>query len=441
MTMTVSTQAQDLWYEAYERGLEAIKQSDWALAEQKLTEAIQKRPEQGRRVRFYGVLFQSYLPQYYLAIVYYHQGRWAEAAELFRSVEQAGLVTTADVEYDELNGYLRNTEAALNGLIDQERANAQAASLADALQTARTALSRAEAQEAHARPAAYDSAIAAADAALALDPGNDEILAIRHKAVQGLNDSVVLSNEFDSLIQRARVATADGEYEDARRLASDAAALDVDTLRVRGVVDEINKAEGSRYLALARSALREGNTELARENASRASDLGLDRTFVNNLIEEARQFEETLKLLRALVDEGRWLDAEPIAGQAVGVSPESAEVKALAQQVMEELARIDDLEALTRAGIRAFYLGSYEQSRQLLEVVVQQSPTSSRASLYIACSLAALGLLNPPMDPKTLQTARGLYQIANQGQTDFSADRQFISPRIIDLLEQRSVQR
>jgi hypothetical protein len=109
--------AQQTFYAAYEDALDALKQRDWAKAEQLLKLALQRNPRQGRRVLFYGTRREDYLPEFYLAIVYLNQQRAQEALDLFAKVEKAGLVAAGSREHPELQRLTIDARA----IVDKQR--------------------------------------------------------------------------------------------------------------------------------------------------------------------------------------------------------------------------------------------------------------------------------------------------------------------------------
>lgn len=68
------------FHESYEEGLKAARGGDWNTVVQKMTEAISKKPGEGKKVKFYGVVFRPYFPFYYRGVAYLKLNRLAEAA-------------------------------------------------------------------------------------------------------------------------------------------------------------------------------------------------------------------------------------------------------------------------------------------------------------------------------------------------------------------------
>ncbi len=93
---SVSAEAAELWYEQYDSGLKAVAASDWSAAETRLKAAMQLQPKQGKQVRAYGTRFIRYIPAYYLGVVYFNQGRSADALNQFQNISNSGLIEKGD---------------------------------------------------------------------------------------------------------------------------------------------------------------------------------------------------------------------------------------------------------------------------------------------------------------------------------------------------------
>jgi hypothetical protein len=98
--------AQGLWWESYRDGLAAWQQEDWPRAESNLKEALAKRPEQGRNVPVPGRPGITYLPQYYLGLVYVRQRRFQEAIDVLQKVQRTKLVEERHPEFRDLQAAL-----------------------------------------------------------------------------------------------------------------------------------------------------------------------------------------------------------------------------------------------------------------------------------------------------------------------------------------------
>jgi hypothetical protein len=94
-----------------------------------------------------------------------------------------------------------------------------------------------------------------------------------------------------------------------------------------------------------------------------------------------------------------------------------------------------DIARIEREAVRQFFRGDYHGAKATLESSVNNKRVSPRIYLYLACSNAALSLLDgPSRNDALLQQARQQYAQAQPQRNPFTADRQYISPRILELL-------
>lgn len=91
-----------LWYQAYDEGVRAAQQGDWATAVPALEAAKRGGPAPGRRVLFQGDRVDVFNPDYYLGLAYNATKRFNEADAAFARVAAANLIGPSDRLYDEL---------------------------------------------------------------------------------------------------------------------------------------------------------------------------------------------------------------------------------------------------------------------------------------------------------------------------------------------------
>ena len=111
-----------VWYDEYDAGLKAIAAKDWTSAEARLNKAIQLQPKQGRQVLAYGVRFVRYIPQYYLGVVHFHQGRYAEALQRLEKIQKAQLIAKGDPEFSEMIRMLQLATEQLKPKAEEKKA-------------------------------------------------------------------------------------------------------------------------------------------------------------------------------------------------------------------------------------------------------------------------------------------------------------------------------
>lgn len=86
------------FHESYEEGLKSARGGDWNTVIQKMTEAIAKKPGEGKKVKFYGVVFRPYFPFYYRGVAYLKLNRLAEAAADLQKATGVGELDLGSVE-------------------------------------------------------------------------------------------------------------------------------------------------------------------------------------------------------------------------------------------------------------------------------------------------------------------------------------------------------
>lgn len=120
------------WYQAYQDGVRQVQQRNWQAAITSLLAAKRSGPAPGRRIPFYGDVFNDYLPDYYLGLAYTNTLQYKEAAAAFDAVQKTGLITAKDREYAELT---RQSAAVTSALAKQDVAPSSPANAGPAAQT------------------------------------------------------------------------------------------------------------------------------------------------------------------------------------------------------------------------------------------------------------------------------------------------------------------
>lgn len=97
----------DLWYEHYERGLDAIKSQHWDQAVQELQKAYELRKNPGTSVRTYGMNFVNYHPYLQLGIAYFNLGRFDAALQAFDTETGYGAIAKSESDLRNLQTFRR----------------------------------------------------------------------------------------------------------------------------------------------------------------------------------------------------------------------------------------------------------------------------------------------------------------------------------------------
>ena len=106
------------WYQAYADGKRAFDQKNWQAAVDSL-EASKRAgaPKPGRKIPFYGDVYDDFLPDYYLGMAYVNLKQYAQADRAFAAVRASGVIGPRDREYAQLE---TQATVARNGLQTQE---------------------------------------------------------------------------------------------------------------------------------------------------------------------------------------------------------------------------------------------------------------------------------------------------------------------------------
>jgi len=178
--------------------------------------------------------------------------------------------------------------------------------------------------------------------------------------------------------------------------------------------------------------LTNGRVDAARSRAAEARALGLDEGRV-------AEFEKTIEIAvveantQTALNKQDWPEAQRLTADLRRLDPRNARAASFDAAIAKGLASA--AAALTRKALRAFFGGDYQTTINLLEPAAADAQPSPRALFYLACSHAALALLESPRGDERLQKGRQLYTRARKGTETFAVDRRFISPQVLRALE------
>jgi hypothetical protein len=102
------------WYQAYADGKRAFDQQNWQAAVDSFEASKRARaPKPGRKIPFYGDVYDDYLPDYYLGLAYVNLKQYAQAERAFAAVRASGVIGPRDREYAQLQSQENVARAAL----------------------------------------------------------------------------------------------------------------------------------------------------------------------------------------------------------------------------------------------------------------------------------------------------------------------------------------
>lgn len=85
------------FFDSYKEGIDAVRQKNWQVVVQKMTEAIGKNPREGKATRTYGNIFIAYHPYYYRGIAYFSLSEFEKAISDLQRATGAGEVDLGSV--------------------------------------------------------------------------------------------------------------------------------------------------------------------------------------------------------------------------------------------------------------------------------------------------------------------------------------------------------
>jgi hypothetical protein len=168
----------------------------------------------------------------------------------------------------------------------------------------------------------------------------------------------------------------------------------------------------------------------ARQAASQAKALGVDNSRADALL-KATDIQDMQSQINTQLRARAWSAAGSLADRLAGLDPANPAIRRARQEAARGLA-VDEGKRLERDGLMAFYRGDYQRALDTLGKVAADVKTP-RVAFYLACSTAALGLIQD--DKSKLQRAHELFQQARPKDNPFTVDRKYISPSIIRVLD------
>jgi tetratricopeptide (TPR) repeat protein len=189
----------------------------------------------------------------------------------------------------------------------------------------------------------------------------------------------------------------------------------------------------------ARAALTDGRWSEARTAATSAKALGVDNRQADDLLKSVDVEEFTARVTNRVAARA-WPEAAAAVENLSKVDPANPLIATTQKTIASGIA-VDEVLRLERTGIGAFYRGDYQGALSALgqaRIDVAPAPDRDRIRLYIACSNAALAILEGANGKTRLQRAQELFRQLRPNQDLFAVDRRYISPQILSALQGRS---
>ena len=396
LTVPAPARAQVAWAKAYEDGIKAFEDGNYALAEQKLIEARDhpRAPDQSRRANFSSVVYKPFVPDLYLGVIAARRGRAAEAKQILERVLGKLITPGERKEYALATGALQEAQAALNRPTEKapETRTAENKPVAPLPLPANPPRPQQQQQP--------TTTIATPANTVTPTPSNNTGTAATPPPVRPTPpaaDPAWLAG-FRRAMSASRASLQQGRYAEARSNLAAATAAPIDAARrdeAEALRREIDSAQG----AAVQQVVERARQAIRRKDATTATS--------------------EVAALRALAP----------GHAAIG------ELTRGINSLVEGLDRTARLANAERTGVKLFLSGQYQQAAEVLEQAVDQSLTSPRVYLFLASSRGAQALL-ASQDRRTalVAAARKHYALAKPGAGALRADEKFISPSILQLL-------
>ncbi len=277
-------------------------------------------------------------------------------------------------------------------------------------------------------------------------------------------DAEQRGRDADQIVQRARTAidnrNAAGAAQEIARLAeanpqhSSLGQLRNDLRSLEASLKQPSNQPFQKFVADARTHIQAHRYADARASADSAFKAAGDASS-RQQVEQLRSEIDTAEQRRRTQESGRavklaWTAlaaGNPGAARSqieviAGLDPQNSELPKLRAGLAKFEPRPPptttagaDIARIEREAMRQFFSKDYQGAKATLQSSLKAGRTSPRIYLYLACSDAALSLLSgPSQDAALLQQARQHYAQAKPQENGFAADRQYISPRILQLL-------
>jgi hypothetical protein len=255
-------------------------------------------------------------------------------------------------------------------------------------------------------------------------------LNLDNQQVDALVGDISRQENFESLLTKAQKSYDGRQFADARVSAQQARNLNVDNPKVDALIAEIGRHERfEAAIASARTALDANRFADARRAITQARAMNVDEAAATGLSRRV-DVQDLTKQLESLVAAKSMAAMPAVIEKLDAIDPRNRTVFA-ARSLMAASASDDQKE---RLGVGQFYRGEYA------DAVAALSPLSDsgrmRAHLYLACSKAALALIerNPEKRQSLEREARQHLQPVRARPAAFASDLRYLSPSIVQML-------
>lgn len=464
-----NVRADELWYQAYDSALKAIKANNWTLAETELKIAIKSGPKKQKKdTKTYGVgNYIDYFPDYYLGLVYYNLGKYPEAISQFQSAERNGLQSEDAQLFAEMST-LRQTASEQIAKANQPKTPSE-----DELNTVRSSLAECKFDDAAktlgslkskygelSQLTKLDETIRSSQNEVADDLKTGKDLFDSGKLDQAYGKVSAAQNKCPSYPGVSELLTQVSRAQADKLLADAASLIDQNVLSDASVkINEAEKKDSSnKLIAQLRSRIKK-QTEIdqlvnkaaerlsvkqfaaARQYLKQAQDAGLNAAALNETAKAIDLAETFYALDGAVKNKDRAL-AQELYDKAKSIDSRQPDLARYEKLIA--LLPPPQVADLKKKAFLAFYNGNYEQATSLFQQeasLLESSDTSSpeipRAYFYIGCSQTALAfMVSEEKGKNQIASAQQYFRKVRQKQPAFQFDDKYIAPRILEVYKQ-----
>jgi len=384
----------EVWYKSYDDALKAIKKGAWSEAEKELKDALASEPVDNHSKRTSGTIFVDYIPNYWLGVVYFNQGRYQEAHDQLQRVQKGGVITSKSKEYSSMTSYLEQASTKLKPaevkppqVADQkpptiepkppietkppETPNLKAEADA-ALQKAQDFLSQRRLDDA-------DQAIRAAEKK---DPSNSTIPKLRAQLVEKRDavgliakaETLLKDNQFDA----ATDALKSAGKKDPSNPAIQKLAFRITEARNKFIADNKNmdaqkkQAEFENLMTQASRSLSAKGFDAARGKARQAQTLGIDQKRVLDFLKQIDSAESSFLINEAnqAIASGDFEQAEVLAKRITAIG--------LNREQLDQLVRKIKIVKAVEDGLAAARQRNWDAARRAEQTLAKLDPQNQQ---------------------------------------------------------------
>jgi len=361
------------WYESYEKGLTAVRAGRWQEAIQFLSDAIRDNPEEKANAATYGPNSVDYFPYVYRALAYLRTGDRKKALEDFEQSDRTKAVFQATSDREAARVLLQNLDR-LRAVLRDEALFTEAVELYRQREFARSA-----------------------------------------EKFRSLPAGSPFSNEGARYI-----ALADSELKRDHTL-SGAPAPGSPATR-----DSIGVLPGQPDTTSGGPATNAGTPSPARKPPGERKQPRLSRVVAQELPTD----EALLEKGEALFAQGQYPGAKEALENFLALYPGNTRARAY----LDTIAAND---LTIRRGITAYLEGNYRFAIQELKEAALRNRGSPRLYAFLATAYAAAYLLSGNTERSFRELAVESYRTARALDATYVLDTNFVSPRIVSMLNSR----